>query len=147
MVQKDIHANLNLLGSADTPGSSLDNPNPDILERFPNPQSIEEFNPAKTDLSIKLSIPDFTALCPKTGQPDYANLIIEYIPDEWCVETKSLKMYLQSYRMYGIFNEACISTISSALVKLLEPSQIKVEGIFAARGGIVVHPVSTWEKT
>ncbi len=146
MTPKELHENLTLLGSANSPALSLDHPQPENLERFPNPQSIQEYNPADTDLSINLSIPDFTSLCPMTGQPDYADLKIEYIPDEWCVETKSLKIYLQSYRMYGIFNEACITKISSDLVKLLEPRQIRVEGLFTARGGIVVHPVSSWVK-
>jgi 7-cyano-7-deazaguanine reductase len=146
MTQKEIHADLKLLGAADVPSPSLDHPTPELLERFPNPQSIKELNPANTDLSISLTIPDFTSLCPITGQPDYANLTIDYTPDRWCVETKSLKMYLQSFRMFGIFNEACISIISSALVELLKPCKIHVEGIFAARGGIVVKPVSSWEK-
>jgi len=146
MSKTNLHDKLTLLGSSvasDTPAGA---PDPGVLEKFANPQAIQEYNPASTDLRIQLDIPDFTSLCPVTGQPDYAVLKIVYTPDEWCVETKSLKIYLQGYRNIGVFNEACITKITSDLVALLKPTHIRIEGAFTPRGGITVRPVSEWTK-
>ena len=100
-----------------------------ILETFPNP------NPER-DYTIIHTAPEFTSLCPKTGQPDFATIIIEYIPDKICVELKSYKFYLQSYRNDGIYFEAVTNKICDDLVKVMKPRYIKVVAKFNTRGGI-----------
>lgn len=108
------------------------------LESFPNP------NP-KRDYTIRIDCPDFTSLCPVTGQPDFAAIIVDYVPDTNCIETKSLKLYLASYRNVHSFNEAVINRILDDLISACSPRQMRVEGRFVARGGlaltvIVEHP-------
>ena len=110
------------------------------LETFPNP------NPER-DYEIAFEIPEFTCLCPVTGQPDFATIRIRYTPDEKCVELKSLKMYMWSFRNEGTFHEAVTNRICDDLVKLLDPRRVEVEGDFYVRGGIktvvrVVHEKS-----
>ena len=100
-----------------------------ILETFPNP------NPER-DYTIIHTAPEFTSLCPKTGQPDFATIIIEYIPDKICVELKSYKFYLQSYRNDGIYFEAVTNKICNDLFKVMKPRYIKVVAKFNTRGGI-----------
>ena len=100
-----------------------------ILETFPNP------NPER-DYTIIHTAPEFTSLCPKTGQPDFATIIIEYIPDKICVELKSYKFYLQSYRNDGIYFEAVTNKICDDLVKVMKPRYIKIIAQFNTRGGI-----------
>ncbi len=100
-----------------------------ILETFPNP------NPER-DYTIIHYAPEFTSLCPKTGQPDYAEIVLEYIPDEICVELKSYKFYLQSFRNDGIFFEAVTNRILNDLVEVCKPRYIKLVAKFATRGGI-----------
>lgn len=100
-----------------------------ILETFPNP------NPER-DYSIIHTSPEFTSLCPKTGQPDYATIILEYIPDKLCVELKSYKFYLQSYRNDGIYFEAITNKIANDLIDVLKPRFIKLIARFNVRGGI-----------
>jgi 7-cyano-7-deazaguanine reductase len=99
------------------------------LETFPNR------NPGR-NYRIHLSAPEFSSLCPVTGQPDCANIEITYVPDELCVETKSLKFYLASYRNHPAFNEAIVNRILDDLVKACAPKQMHVRGDFGARGGI-----------
>jgi 7-cyano-7-deazaguanine reductase len=99
------------------------------LESFPNP------NPER-DYEIRFECPEFTCLCPKTGQPDFATLRIRYVPNERCVELKSLKLYLWSFRDEGHFHEAVTNRITDDLVRLLEPRRLAVEGDFYVRGGI-----------
>ena len=99
------------------------------LERFPNP------NPER-DYEILFEAPEFTCLCPKTGQPDFATISIRYVPDQFCVELKSLKLYLWSYRDENAFHEAVTNKILDDLIKLLQPRQMAVEGDFYVRGGI-----------
>ena len=99
------------------------------LETFPNPK------PGR-DYVIEFHCPEFTCVCPRTGQPDFALITIRYIPDRLCVELKSLKFYLWSYRAEGHFHEAVINRILDDLVSLLEPREMKVEGEFNVRGGI-----------
>ena len=99
------------------------------LERFPNPA------PAR-DYEIRFEAPEFTCLCPKTGQPDFATIRIRYVPDEHCVELKSLKLYLWSFRDEGCFHEAVTNRILDDLVRLLAPRRMTVEGDFLVRGGI-----------
>ncbi len=99
------------------------------LESFPNP------NPGR-DYEIRFECPEFTCLCPKTGQPDFATLHIRYTPDKLCVELKSLKLYLWSYRDQGAFHEAVTNRILEDLVRLLAPRRMSVVGDFFVRGGI-----------
>ena len=104
------------------------------LEIFKNP------NPDR-DYEIEMECPEFTCLCPKTGQPDFATISICYVPDEFCVELKSLKLYLWSYRNEGAFHEAVTNKILDDLVKATKPRHISVEADFYVRGGI--HTVVT----
>ena len=99
------------------------------LERFDNP------NPER-DYEIFFEAPEFTCLCPKTGQPDFATIRIRYVPDAHCVELKSLKLYLWSYRDEGAFHEAVTNKILSDLVAVTNPRRMTVEGDFYVRGGI-----------
>lgn len=100
-----------------------------ILETFENP------NPER-DYTIEHLAPEFTSLCPKTGQPDFATIILEYIPNELCVELKSYKLYLNSYRNEGMFFEAVTNKILDDLLEVLKPSYMKVIAEFNVRGGI-----------
>lgn len=99
------------------------------LETFPNP------NPAR-DYVIRFDCPEFTCLCPKTGQPDFAVIRIEYVPDQLCVELKSWKVYLWSFRNEGAFHEAITNRILDDLVAAISPRRLRVEGAFNVRGGI-----------
>ena len=113
------------------------------LELFPNPQ------PAR-DYTIRINIPEFTCLCPKTGQPDFATLLLEYIPDQQCVELKSLKMYVWSFRNEGAFHEAVTNEILNDLVKATAPRFMRLSAIFNVRGGIdttviVEHSAEGWQ--
>ena len=101
----------------------------ELLESFPNP------NPGR-DFTIAIDCPEFTSVCPKTGQPDFGTIHITYVPDERCVELKSLKLYLQSYRQRGIFYEAATNVILDHLVSACAPRQMTVVGDYSARGGI-----------
>lgn len=100
-----------------------------ILERFPNPE------PAR-DYEIVFETSEFTCLCPLTGQPDFATISIRYVPDTFCVESKSLKNYLWSYRNEGAFHEKVTNTICDDLVAALGPRSLTVKGDFNIRGGI-----------
>lgn len=100
-----------------------------ILEVFLNP------NPER-DYHIKIDSPEFTCLCPKTGQPDFAEIKLDYIPDEWCVELKSLKLYYWSFRDEGHFHEKVTNMIASDLVDVMHPRYLKVTAIFNVRGGV-----------
>ena len=106
--------------------------NPALLESFENTHSNDYF--------IKFNCPEFTAICPITSQPDFANIIINYIPDKLCVESKSLKLYLHSFRNHGEFHENCVNTIMKDLIKLLQPKYIEVWGKFTPRGGLSIDP-------
>ncbi len=106
---------------------------PEVLETFVNKHPEREY-------LVTFLCPEFTSLCPKTGQPDFANIIISYIPRERMVESKSLKLYLFSFRNHGDFHEDCINIILNDLVKLMNPRYIEVKGIFTPRGGIAIHP-------
>ena len=109
------------------------------LETFPNPK------PAR-DYLIKFECPEFTCLCPKTGQPDFATIRVEYVPDALCVELKSWKLYLWSYRDEGAFHEAVTNRILDDLVAALAPRKARVEGDFMVRGGIHTVVVAEHEK-
>jgi 7-cyano-7-deazaguanine reductase len=99
-----------------------------ILEAFPNPQ------PGR-DYTVEFVFPEFTSVCPVTGQPDFATITVRYIPDRQCVEMKSLKLYFFAYRNKGIFYEAVVNTILDDLVRALRPRWMRVIGEFAVRGG------------
>ncbi len=106
---------------------------PEILETFINKHQDREY-------LVTFTCPEFTSLCPKTGQPDFAKIIINYIPRERMVESKSLKLYLFSFRNHGDFHEDCVNIILNDLVKLMDPRYIEVKGIFTPRGGISIYP-------
>jgi 7-cyano-7-deazaguanine reductase len=99
------------------------------LETFPNPQP-------DRDYTIRMRIPEFTCLCPKTGQPDFATLLLEYVPDKTCVELKSLKLYIWSFRNEGAFHEAVTNRIADDLDALLQPRFLRLTADFNVRGGI-----------
>lgn len=102
------------------------------LEAFDNPY-------ANRDYQIHMEIPEFTCLCPKTGQPDFAKLVLDYIPDKKCVELKSLKLYIWSYRDQGVFHEAVTNKIMDDLVALLKPRYLRLTSRFYVRGGIFTN--------
>ena len=104
-------------------------PSRSLLETFPNPS-------ADRDYTIRMRIPEFTCLCPKTGQPDFATLYLEYVPAALCVELKSLKLYVWSYRNVGAFHEAVSNRILADLVRLLTPRFARLTAEFNVRGGI-----------
>lgn len=112
--------------------------NPLLLEAFENLHSNDYF--------IKFNCPEFTSICPITSQPDFANIIINYIPDKLCVESKSLKLYLHSFRDHGEFHENCVNTIMKDLVKLIRPKYIEVWGKFLPRGGLSIDPYANYGK-
>ncbi len=99
------------------------------LETFPNPR------PAR-DYEVRFECPEFTCVCPKTGQPDFATIRIRYVPDALCVELKSLKLYLWSYRDVGAFHEAVTNQIADDIIAAVAPRKLVVEGDFLVRGGI-----------
>ena len=109
----------------------------DILETFEN-----QF--PQRNYTIEIVCPEFTSVCPKTGQPDFATLTFTYIPEQWCVELKSLKMYLQSYRNDGIFYENITNSILDDLVALLQPREMTLLAAFTARGGITTNVTATY---
>jgi 7-cyano-7-deazaguanine reductase len=105
------------------------------LETFPNPR-------AGRDYTIRIRIPEFTCLCPKTGQPDFAELLLEYVPDHACVELKALKLYIWSYRDRGHFHEAVTNHILDDLVDALQPKYARLTAEFKVRGGIYTTVVA-----
>jgi 7-cyano-7-deazaguanine reductase len=110
-----------------------------------SPQTLEAFdnkNPGKTAWTSFVCT-EFTSLCPKTGQPDFAKIFINYIADRKMVESKSLKLYLFSFRNHGDFHEDCVQTICDDLVKLMKPQYIEVIGEFTPRGGIAIYPYAS----
>ena len=113
--------------------------NPSILEKFANKHP-------ENDYMVTLDCPEFTSLCPKTGQPDFARITIRYIPDKYLVESKSLKLYLFSFRNHGDFHEDCINIIMKDLVQLLNPKYLEVAGIFTPRGGIAIYPFANYAQ-
>jgi len=110
-------------------------PSSTTLETFPNPEP-------ERDYTIRMRVPEFTCLCPKTGQPDFAELAIEYVPDRLCVELKSLKLYIWSYRDQGAFHEAVTNRILDDLVSVLAPRVMRIEAKFNVRGGIYTSVVA-----
>ena len=113
--------------------------NPSLLESFTNKHM-------ENDYYVKFNCPEFTSLCPITGQPDFANIMISYIPDQKLVESKSLKLYLFSFRNHGDFHEDCVNIIMKDLIRLLEPKYIEVTGKFLPRGGLSIDPYCNYGK-
>ncbi len=111
--------------------------NPGVLETFENKHPENEY-------LVTFDCPEFTTLCPKTGQPDFGHLFISYIPRERMVESKSLKLYLFSFRNHGDFHEDCVNIIMKDLVKLMDPKYLEVTGWFMPRGGISIYPFANY---
>ncbi|SHN70595.1 preQ(1) synthase [Desulfovibrio litoralis] len=107
---------------------NFDSPSLSILEAFPNQYP-------QRDYVIEFDYPEFTSLCPKTGQPDFGTIIVRYVPNLCCVESKSFKLYMGSYRNQGAFMERLTNQIADDLIALLAPRRMTVEGLFNARGG------------
>ncbi|MBB3655151.1 7-cyano-7-deazaguanine reductase [Rhizobium sp. BK650] len=107
------------------------NPEEAVLEKVPA-------NHAGTDYVVRFTAPEFTSLCPMTGQPDFAHIVIDYIPNEWLVESKSLKLFLHSFRNHGAFHEDCSIYIAKRIVELLEPKWLRIGAYWYPRGGIPI---------
>lgn len=120
-----------LLGNQNT--QYADDYAPDVLETFVNKHP-------DNDYVVTFDAYEFTSKCPKTGQPDFAKVIISYIPREKMVESKSLKLYLFSFRNHGDFHEDCMNIIAKDLIALMNPKYLEVRGIFSPRGGISIYP-------
>ena len=112
---------------------------PEVLETFQNQHP-------EHDYWVQFNCPEFTSLCPITGQPDFAEIKILYIPDQRMVESKSLKLYLFSFRNHGDFHEDCVNIILKDLIKLMDPRYIEVVGLFVPRGGISIHPYANYGR-
>ena len=112
---------------------------PEMLEAFENKHR-------DNDYWVIFDCPEFTSLCPITGQPDFATIRINYLPDIKMVESKSLKLYLFSFRNHGAFHEDCINIIMKDLIKLMDPKYIEVTGIFTPRGGISIYPYANFGR-
>ena len=110
---------------------------PEVLETFENKHP-------GNDYWVQFNCPEFTSLCPITGQPDFAEIKIAYIPAERMVESKSLKLYLFSFRNHGDFHEDCVNIIMKDLVKLMQPKYIEVVGLFTPRGSISIYPYANY---
>ena len=112
---------------------------PEVLEAFENKHP-------DNDYWVRFNCPEFTAVCPITGQPDFAEIRIGYIPGQRMVESKSLKLYLFSFRNHGAFHEDCVNIIMKDLIALMDPKYIEVTGFFLPRGGISIHPYANWGR-
>ena len=112
---------------------------PSVLETFVNKHQ-------DNDYVVTLDAYEFTSTCPRTGQPDFAKVVISYIPSEKMVESKSLKLYLFSFRNHGDFHEDCMNIIMKDLIKLMDPKYIEVKGVFSPRGGISIFPFVNYSK-
>jgi 7-cyano-7-deazaguanine reductase len=137
-----IYSDLQQLGGkTELPAS----PEEAMLEKVANPQ-------ADVDYCVRFTAPEFTSLCPMTGQPDFAHLVIDYVPDQHLVESKSLKLYLGAFRNHGAFHEDCTVSIGRRLVELLSPRWLRIGGYWYPRGGIPIDvfwqtgetPKSVW---
>jgi len=112
-------------------------PDEAVLERVPNPHP-------DTRYCVRFVAPEFTSLCPMTGQPDFAHLVIDYLPGAWLVESKSLKLYLTAFRNHGAFHEACTIGIAKRLIALMAPEWLRIGGYWYPRGGI---PIDVFYQT
>ncbi len=128
MTDNPIYKNIDQLGQQTALPQS---PEEAVLERVPNPHP-------DTDYLARFTAPEFTSLCPVTGQPDFAHLVIDYAPGDWLVESKSLKLYLSSFRNHGAFHEDCTIAIAKKLEGLLAPKWLRMAGYWYPRGGIPI---------
>jgi 7-cyano-7-deazaguanine reductase len=128
MEKNEIYKDLTMLGSNT---SIPKNPEEAVIERVPNPQ-------AGIIFSVRFTAPEFTSLCPLTGQPDFAHLVLDSVPDHWLVESKSLKLYLGAFRNHGAFHEDCTVSIALKLVELLTPKWLRLGGYWYPRGGMPI---------
>lgn len=135
--ENDLRQSLSLLGAGSTKYPTEYDPS--VLEAFTNTH-------IGRDYWVRFNCPEFTSLCPITHQPDYAEIVISYIPDVKMVESKSLKLYLFSFRNHGAFHENCVNLILDDLVQLMDPKYIEVTGLFTARGGISIHPYTNYGR-
>jgi 7-cyano-7-deazaguanine reductase len=110
-----------------------------VLERVPNPHPDSLY-------VTRFTIPEFTSICPVTGQPDFAHLVIDYVPDQWLVESKSLKLFATSFRNHGAFHEDCTVYIGKRLVELLDPRWLRIGGYWYPRGGIPIDVFWQWKE-
>lgn len=134
MSEDNIYQNLTQLGGTTVLPAS---PAEAELEKVPNP------HPGKTYL-VRFAAPEFTSLCPITGQPDFAHLVIDYVPDQWLVESKALKLFLGSFRNHGAFHEACTVDIAERLVTEIAPAWLRIGGYWYPRGGM---PIDVFYQT
>ena len=134
---KEETGDITLLGNQNTKYAS--DYAPEVLETFPNKHP-------DRDYFVKFNCPEFTSLCPITGQPDFATLYISYVPREIMVESKSFKLYLFSFRNHGDFHEDCVNIIMNDLIRLMEPAYIEVWGKFLPRGGISIDPYCNYGR-
>ena len=137
MTKKEKIAGITLFGSQGT-RYPMDYA-PEMLETFINKHQ-------DNDYFVKFNCPEFTSLCPITGQPDFASITIAYVPDVKMVESKSLKLYLFGFRNHGDFHEDCVNIIMKDLIALMEPKYIEVWGKFTPRGGISIDPYCNYGK-
>lgn len=135
--KKEETAGITLLGNQQTKYAG--NYAPEVLETFENKH-------IGRDYFVKFNCPEFTSLCPITGQPDFATIYISYVPNVKMVESKSLKLYLFSFRNHGDFHEDCVNIIMNDLIKLMDPYYIEVWGKFTPRGGISIDPYCNYGK-
>lgn len=112
---------------------------PEVLESFRNKHPGQDY-------WVQFNCPEFTSLCPITGQPDFAEIRIMYVPGERMVESKSLKLYLFSFRNHGDFHEDCVNIIMNDLIRLMDPKYIEVTGLFTPRGGISIYPYANYGR-
>ncbi|HVY18497.1 MAG TPA: preQ(1) synthase [Bauldia sp.] len=106
-------------------------PDEAVLDRVPNPHSEAKY-------LARFTFPEFTSICPVTGQPDFGHLVLDYVPNQWLVESKSLKLYLQSFRNHGAFHEDVTVTIAKRVADLLKPRWLRIGGYFNPRGGMPI---------
>jgi len=127
-IKKTDTSNLTMLG-----GQTVQPQNPDeaVLERVPN-------NNADTNYVVRFVQPEFTSLCPMTGQPDFAHLVLDYIPGEYLVESKSLKLFLTSFRNHGSFHEDCTLSVAQRIVDTINPTWLRIGGYWFPRGGMPI---------
>jgi 7-cyano-7-deazaguanine reductase len=134
MVDQTIYDNLTMLGGTTEQPAS---PDEAVLERVSNPQ-------AGTDYCVRFVAPEFTSLCPITGQPDFAHLVIDYVPGDWLVESKSLKLFLTSFRNHGSFHEDCTVKVGKRIADMIDPKWLRIGGYWYPRGGI---PIDVFYQT
>ena len=136
MNMENLEQQLSLLGNKSSYKATYA---PEVLEAFDNKHP-------EHDYWVRFNCPEFTSLCPITGQPDFAEIRIGYIPDRKMVESKSLKIYLFSFRNHGAFHEDCVNIILKDLIQLMDPKYIEVTGLFLPRGGISIHPYANYGR-